>query len=76
MGLCYWDYGFRQVSKQQAPHQQGSEDFDCLKLRVLQNRIYIDTFRALGANPCRCPTRNLYRPWRIEAIDGQEARTW
>ena len=49
------------------------EDFDGLKLRVLQNRIYIDTFKVLGANPCRCPTPKPIPPWETKAIDGQES---
>lgn len=61
VGLCYWDYGFRQVSNSKHPINK-VEDFDGLKLRVLQNRIYIDTFKALGANPAAALSRNLYRP--------------
>ncbi|MGO2579103.1 MAG: TRAP transporter substrate-binding protein [Halomonas sp.] len=72
MGLCYWDYGFRQVSNSTHPIHS-LEDFDGLKLRVLQNRIYIDTFKALGANPLALPYPETYTALETGAIDGQES---
>ncbi|AZW21119.1 TRAP transporter substrate-binding protein [Bordetella bronchiseptica] len=72
VGLCYWDYGFRQVSNSKHPINK-VEDFDGLKLRVLQNRIYIDTFKALGANPLPLPYPETYTALETKAIDGQES---
>ena len=61
VGLCYWDYGFRQVSNSKHPSTR-SRTSTAWKLRVLQNRIYIDTFKALGPTPAAALPRNLYRP--------------
>ncbi|PND29916.1 TRAP transporter substrate-binding protein [Achromobacter pulmonis] len=72
VGLCYWDYGFRQVSNSKHPINK-VEDFQGLKLRVLQNRIYIDTFKALGANPLPLPYPETYTALETKAIDGQES---
>ncbi|WP_323000469.1 TRAP transporter substrate-binding protein [Castellaniella sp.] len=72
IGLCYWDYGFRQVTNSKHPIQK-LEDFNGLKLRVLQNSIYIDTFKALGANPLPLPYPETYTALESKAIDGQES---
>lgn len=72
VGLCYWDYGFRQVSNSKHPIHS-LEDFNGLKLRALQNRIYIDTFRALGANPLALPYPETYTALETGAVDGQES---
>lgn len=72
MGLCYWDYGFRQVSNNTHPIRT-LEDFNAQKLRVLQNRIYIDIFKALGANPLALPYPETYTALETGAIDGQES---
>ncbi|NYT65651.1 TRAP transporter substrate-binding protein [Alcaligenaceae bacterium] len=72
VGLCYWDYGFRQVTNSKHPIEK-LEDFSGLKLRTLQNRIYIDTFKALGANPLPLPYPETYTALESKAIDGQES---
>ncbi|HBP28550.1 MAG: TRAP transporter substrate-binding protein [Advenella sp.] len=72
VGLCYWDYGFRQVTNSKHPIKT-LEDFNGLKLRTLQNRIYIDTFKALGANPLPLPYPETYSALESKAIDGQES---
>jgi len=72
VGLCYWDWGFRQVTNNRHAITR-LEDFQGLKLRVLQNRIYIDTFKALGANPLPLPYPETYTALETGAIDGQES---
>src|SRR5690606_27315899 len=72
VGLCYWDYGFRQVSNSKCPIRKLA-DFEGLKLRALQNRIYIDIFKALGANPLPLPYPETYTALESKAIDGQES---
>lgn len=72
VGLCYWDYGFRQVTNSKHAIEK-LEDFSGLKLRTLQNRIYIDTFKALGANPLPLPYPETYTALESKAIDGQES---
>lgn len=72
VGLCYWDYGFRQVTNSKHPINK-LEDFEGLKIRTLQNRVYIDIFRALGANPLPLPYPETYTALETKAIDGQES---
>lgn len=72
VGLCYWDYGFRQVTNSKHPIKT-LEDFQGLKLRALQNSIYLDTFKALGANPLPLPYPETYTALETKAIDGQES---
>jgi len=72
VGLCYWDYGFRQITNNRHAIAR-LEDFQDLKLRVLQNRIYIDTFKALGANPLPLPYPETYTALETRAVDGQES---
>lgn len=72
IGLCYMDYGFRQVTNNKHPIKR-LEDFRDLKLRTLQNRVYIDVFKALGATPLPLPYPETYTALETKAIDGQES---
>ncbi|MGO3742083.1 TRAP transporter substrate-binding protein [Kerstersia sp.] len=72
VGMCYLDYGFRQVTNSKHPIAK-LEDFRDLKIRTLQNRVYIDIFKALGANPLPLPYPETYTALETRAIDGQES---
>ena len=70
-GLCYWEYGFRNVSNSKRPIEK-VEDFAGLKIRTVQNRVYLDVFNALGANATPMPFPEVYTALEVKAIDGQE----
>lgn len=72
IGLCYLDYGFRQVTNSKRPITK-IEDFRDLKIRTLQNRVYIEIFKALGATPLPLPYPETYTALETRAIDGQES---
>lgn len=72
IGLCYMDWGFRQVTNSKRPIAK-LEDFAGLKIRTLQNRVYIDIFTALGATPLPLPYPETYTALETKAIDGQES---
>lgn len=72
IGLCYLDYGFRQVTNNKHPIKR-LEDFRDLKIRTLQNRVYLDIFKALGATPLPLPYPETYTALETKAIDGQES---
>jgi len=72
IGLCYLDYGFRQVTNSKRPITK-LEDFRDLKIRTLQNRVYIEIFKALGATPLPLPYPETYTALETHAIDGQES---
>lgn len=71
IGLCYWENGFRQVTNSKRPVAT-LEDLSGLKLRVMQNPVYIDSFKALGANAIPMPFTELYSAMEAKAIDAQE----
>jgi TRAP-type C4-dicarboxylate transport system substrate-binding protein len=51
IGIGYWGLGFRNVTNSTRPITK-LEDFAGLKLRVIPNPVYLDTFKAFKANPC------------------------
>ena len=71
VGLCYWENGFRQVtnSKREVKDMAGLSG---LKLRVMQNPVYIDAFKTLGANAIPMPFTELYTAMESRAIDAEE----
>ncbi|WP_120994421.1 TRAP transporter substrate-binding protein [Stutzerimonas urumqiensis] len=71
IGLGYWDLGFRQVTNNSRPIT-GPQDLDGLKIRVIQSPIYLETFKALGANPVPMPFPEVYTALEQGTVDGQE----
>jgi tripartite ATP-independent transporter DctP family solute receptor len=71
IGLCYWENGFRQVTNSKRPIAT-LDDMAGLKLRVMQNPVYIDSFKALGANAIPMPFTELYSAMETKAIDAEE----
>ncbi len=52
VNLAYWENGFRNLSNSVRPVTKW-EDFEGMKVRVMQNNIFLDTFQNLGATPLR-----------------------
>jgi hypothetical protein len=48
------------------------EDFDGVKMRVMQNTIFIDTFKALGSNAVPMAFSEVYSALETKTVDGQE----
>ncbi|MFT4243052.1 MAG: TRAP transporter substrate-binding protein [Acidovorax sp.] len=71
VALGYWDLGFRNVTNSKRPIAR-AEDFDGLKLRVIPNPVFLDTFKAFKANPVPMPFAELYGALEAKAVDGQE----
>jgi TRAP-type transport system periplasmic protein len=71
IGLGFWENGFRHVTNSRKPISK-AEDFTGLKLRVIQNPLFIDTFNALGANAVPMPFPELYTALESKTVDGQE----
>lgn len=69
--LGYTHNGFRNTTNSKRPIAKW-EDFDGLKLRVIQNAMYIDMFKQLGANPTPMPVTEVYTALETRAVDGQE----
>lgn len=70
-GLAFWDNGFRDLSNSQHPITTLA-DFKGLSFRVIGQPIYIDTFKALGANPVPMPFPEVYTALETGTVDGQD----
>ncbi|WP_375459498.1 TRAP transporter substrate-binding protein [uncultured Enterovirga sp.] len=71
IGLGYWDLGFRNVTNSRRPITKGS-DLDGIKIRVIPNPVYLETFKAFRANPVPLSFTELYGALESRTVDGQE----
>nr|WP_315426126.1 TRAP transporter substrate-binding protein [uncultured Albidiferax sp.] len=71
VALGYWDLGFRNVTNSRRPITK-AEDLDGLKIRVIPNPVFLETFRTFKANPVPMPFAELYGALEAKAVDGQE----
>ena len=69
--LGYWGLGFRNATNSSRPIAK-VEDFAGLKLRVIPNPVYLETFKALKANPVPMAFGELYTALENKTVDGQE----
>src|SRR6185369_5093005 len=66
--LGFFDLGFRNVTNGKRPITK-PEDLEGLKLRVIPNPVFLETFKA---NPIPMPFAELYGALESKAVDGQE----
>jgi tripartite ATP-independent transporter DctP family solute receptor len=71
IGLGYWGLGFRNVTNSKHPVAK-LEDFNGLKLRVIPNPVYLQSFSAFKANPIPMAFGELYSALETGTVDGQE----
>ncbi|MGY4415348.1 tripartite ATP-independent transporter DctP family solute receptor [Bradyrhizobium sp. LB7.1] len=71
IGLGYWGLGFRNVTNSTRPITK-LEDFSGLKLRVIPNPVYLESFSAFKANPVPMAFGELYSALETRTVDGQE----
>jgi tripartite ATP-independent transporter DctP family solute receptor len=71
VALGYWDLGFRNVTNSKHPIAK-LEDFGGLKLRVIPNPVYLESFSAFKANPIPMAFGELYSALETRTVDGQE----
>ncbi|MEK8052874.1 TRAP transporter substrate-binding protein [Ideonella sp. DXS22W] len=71
VNLAYWENGFRNATNSKRPITR-IEDFSGLKMRVMQNPVYIDTFKELGANAVPMAFSEVYSALETKTVDGQE----
>lgn len=71
VGLGFWENGFRHVTNKNKSIKAAA-DFAGLKLRVIPNPLFIETFNAMGANAVPLPFPELYGAMETGAVDGQE----
>ena len=71
VGLVYWENGFRNLTNTKRPVTK-LEDLEGIKLRVMQNNVYLDSFKLLGANAVPLPFSELFSALETKTVDGQE----
>ena len=71
IGLGYWGLGFRNATNSSRSIAK-VEDFAGLKLRVIPNPVFLETFKALKANPVPMNFGELYTALENKTVDGQE----
>jgi len=71
VGLAYWENGFRNVTNSKRPITR-AEDLAGLKIRVMQNPVYLETFKTVNANPVPMAFGELFTALESKAVDAQE----
>jgi TRAP-type transport system periplasmic protein len=71
VGLVYWENGFRNLTNSKHPIAK-MEDMQGVKLRVMQNPVYIDMFNGFGANAIPLAFAELFTALESHTVDGQE----
>jgi len=68
VNLGYWENGFRNLSNSVRPVTKW-EDFEGMKVRVMQNNIFLDTFQNLGANATPMAFGEVFSALETKTID-------
>lgn len=71
VGLVYWENGFRNLTNSKRPVAK-MEDLTGIKLRVMQNPVYITMFNSFGASAVPLPYSELFAAMETGTVDGQE----
>ncbi|MEK8029310.1 TRAP transporter substrate-binding protein [Ideonella sp. DXS29W] len=71
VGLVYWENGFRNLTNSKHPVSK-LEDLNGIKLRVMQNNVFLESFKTLGANAVPLPFSELFSALETGTVDGQE----
>jgi tripartite ATP-independent transporter DctP family solute receptor len=71
VGLGWGENGFRELTNSKRPVRT-PEDIDGLKIRVVGSPLFIDTFRAFGANPVSINWSECLTALQQKTVDGQE----
>ncbi len=70
-GLVFAERGFRNLTNSKRPVKK-PEDIKGLKIRVMQNPVYVDSFKALGANAVPMAWTEVLTALQQGTVDGQE----
>jgi tripartite ATP-independent transporter DctP family solute receptor len=71
VGLVYWENGFRNLTNSRRAINK-VEDLEGIKLRVMQNNVYLNSFKTLGANAVPMAFSELFSALETNTVDGQE----
>lgn len=71
VGLAFWENGFRNITNSKREIVK-PEDLKGLKIRTMENKIHMATFRALGADPTPIASGEVFTALQQKTVDGQE----
>jgi TRAP-type transport system periplasmic protein len=71
VGLVYWENGFRNLTNSKRAITK-MEDMQGIKLRVMQNNVFLNSFQTLGANAIPLAFSELFSALETKTVDGQE----
>jgi tripartite ATP-independent transporter DctP family solute receptor len=71
VGLVYWENGFRNLTNNARPITR-MEDLNGVKLRVMQNTVFLESFKTLGAQAVPLSFNELFGALNSNVVDGQE----
>ena len=71
VNLAWWENGFRHTTNSKHAITK-LEDFQGVKMRVMQNNIFLDTFKTLGSNAVPMAFSEVYSALETKTVDGQE----
>jgi len=71
INLSFWENGFRNLTNSRNPVEKW-EDLDGMRVRVMQNNIFLDTFENMGANATPMAFGEVFTALETGAIDAQE----
>lgn len=71
VNLAWWENGFRNLTNSVRP-VTSLEDFEEMRVRVMQNNIFLDTFQTLGTNATPMAFGEVFTALETGAIDAQE----
>ncbi len=74
VGLVYWENGFRNLTNSKRPVNK-VEDLDGIKLRVMQNNVYLTSFKTLGPMPYPWLFQSSLPPWKPIPLMARKTRS-
>jgi len=66
-----WENGFRDISNNVRPIEK-PDDMKGIKIRVMETKLYIEMFKALGANPAPIARSELFTALQTGTVDAQD----
>ena len=69
-GVAFWESGFKQLTADKPIRRP--EDYEGLKIRVMESPILIEQFKAMGANAIPINFSEVYNALQQGVVDGQE----
>lgn len=71
LGFAYWENGFRHLTNNKRDVKT-ADDIKGLKIRTLESKVHVETWKTLGANPTPIAYTQLYSAMEQGVVDGQE----